>query len=428
MYLLRSAAASDAFHDSAERYPQPRCHPETRTKMLGDLYKWSSETDPNSSVLWLHGPAGAGKSAIAQSFCQKLEAEGRLGASFFFKRGHPSRGTGNRLFPTAAYQLALCLPELKRAISQIVEDNPSILERAFCVQLQKLITEPSQQIVRARTLIIVIDGLDECEGQDIQQEILHSIGTHVKPGALPPRFLVASRPEPHIREMFESAALTKIHRPVNMNQSFDDVRKYLFDEFARIHREHPATMSAVSFPWPSKEIIDNLVSKSSGYFIYASTVIKFIDDKNCRPTKRLDAVVGVKQPGSGSPFAALDQLYTQILSEAHDRPRLLRILTVIVVSLGLSLYHMEQLLELDWGDVRLALHGLHSVIYFDREDASSKVFIHHASFRDFLQDSGRAGEFHVGDPQRTDLCRHLLHAFSYTHEDYSWNRRGHVSW
>ncbi|KAJ7862970.1 hypothetical protein B0H13DRAFT_1638400, partial [Mycena leptocephala] len=227
MYLLRSAAASDAFHDSAERYPQPRCHPETRTKMLGDLYKWSSETDPNSSVLWLHGPAGAGKSAIAQSFCQKLEAEGRLGASFFFKRGHPSRGTGNKLFPTAAYQLALCLPALKRAISQIVEDNPSILERAFCVQLQKLIIEPCQQIVRGRTLIIVIDGLDECDGQDIQQEILHSIGTHVEPGALPPRFLVASRPEPHIREMFESAALTKIHRPVNMNQSFDDVRKYL---------------------------------------------------------------------------------------------------------------------------------------------------------------------------------------------------------
>ncbi|KAJ7862969.1 hypothetical protein B0H13DRAFT_1638424 [Mycena leptocephala] len=189
-------------------------------------------------------------------------------------------------------------------------------------------------------------------------------------------------------------------------------------------------MSAVSFPWPSKEIIDNLVSKSSGYFIYASTVIKFIDDKNDRPTKRLDAVVGVKQPGSGSPFAALDQLYTQILSEAHDRPRLLKILTVIVASLAdrLSLYHMEQLLKLDWGDVRLALHGLHSVIYFDREDASSKVFIHHASFRDFLQDSGRAGEFHVGDPQRTDLCHHLLDAFSYTHEGYSWNRRGHVSW
>jgi replication-associated recombination protein RarA len=68
--------------------------------MLENLYKWLSQSDFDSSVLWLHGPAGAGKSAIAQSFCQKLEAEDRLGASFFFKRGHPSRGNAKKLFQT----------------------------------------------------------------------------------------------------------------------------------------------------------------------------------------------------------------------------------------------------------------------------------------------------------------------------------------
>ncbi|KAJ7705516.1 hypothetical protein B0H17DRAFT_869783, partial [Mycena rosella] len=80
-----------AAHDSGERYPQPQCHPETRTEMLKDLHDWSLEDDPRSRVLWLHGPAGAEKSAVAQSFCQKLQADGRLGGSFFFKRGHPSR-------------------------------------------------------------------------------------------------------------------------------------------------------------------------------------------------------------------------------------------------------------------------------------------------------------------------------------------------
>ncbi|KAF8201232.1 hypothetical protein K438DRAFT_641350 [Mycena galopus ATCC 62051] len=94
LHILHSAIAGDALHDSAERYPQPKCHPETRTEMHEDLWKWSSSGWSNS-VLWLHGPAGAGKSAIAQSFCQKLEEEHCLGASFFFKRGDPSRGTGN---------------------------------------------------------------------------------------------------------------------------------------------------------------------------------------------------------------------------------------------------------------------------------------------------------------------------------------------
>ncbi|KAJ6559785.1 hypothetical protein B0H19DRAFT_992774, partial [Mycena capillaripes] len=34
LHILHRASAGDAFHDSAERYPQPRCHPETRTKLL----------------------------------------------------------------------------------------------------------------------------------------------------------------------------------------------------------------------------------------------------------------------------------------------------------------------------------------------------------------------------------------------------------
>ncbi|KAJ7793391.1 hypothetical protein B0H13DRAFT_1467047, partial [Mycena leptocephala] len=95
-----------------------------------------------------------------------------------------------------------------------------------------------------------------------------------------------SRPEPHIHEIF-TGSLNRIHCSLNVNQSFEDVRKYLLDEFARIYRDHHATMARVQEPWPSPEIIYNFVKKSSGYFIYASTIIKFIDDKNFRPTERL---------------------------------------------------------------------------------------------------------------------------------------------
>ncbi|KAJ7879335.1 hypothetical protein B0H13DRAFT_1630814, partial [Mycena leptocephala] len=95
---LTEGPTSDAFHDSAERYPQPKCHPETRTELLDKLWNWTClvcEKCPR--MIWLYGPAGAGKSAVMQSFCQKLESEGCLGGTFFFKRGHPSRGNGNKL-------------------------------------------------------------------------------------------------------------------------------------------------------------------------------------------------------------------------------------------------------------------------------------------------------------------------------------------
>jgi hypothetical protein len=313
-----------------------------------------------------------------------------------------------------------------------VETDPSITNRSLSIQLQQLIIEPCQQNLHGHTLTIIIDGLDECDGQNIQQEILRSIGRVMHDKSLPLQFLIASRPEPHIREIFADS-LNRIHCPLNVNQSFEDVRKYLLDEFARIHQQHRATMAMVPEPWPSPEIIKDLVHKSSGYFIYASTIIKFIGDKKFRPTERLVVITGMAEPRFGVPFAALDQLYTQILSEVPDQPQLLKILKVIITELSftpLSVTSIEQLLELEPGDVRLVLQGLHSVLGLPEDDDDPDwISVHHASFGDFLQDPARAGIFYVGGNQHcTDLSRHTLKAFSYKYDDSSLNQQGHVTW
>jgi hypothetical protein len=187
-------------------------------------------------------------------------------------------------------------------------------------------------------------------------------------------------------------------------------------------------MAMVPEPWPSPEIIKDLVHESSGYFIYASTIIKFIDDKKFRPTERLAVIMGMTEPRFGVPFAALDQLYTQVLAQVPARPQLLKILAVIAANLDLKPVHIEQLLELEPGDVQLTLHGLHSVIHMPEEDFRG-ISTHHASFCDFLQDPARAGIFYVGGCQhQTDLSRHILKALSYKYDDLSLNRRGHVAW
>ncbi|KAJ7801430.1 hypothetical protein B0H14DRAFT_2181645, partial [Mycena olivaceomarginata] len=177
-------------------------------------------------ILWLYGPAGSGKSAVAQSLCQRLEGEGRLGGSFFFQRGHSSRGNAKKLFPTLAYQLSLLLPELNKLISTVVEKDPAIVNRSLSDQLQKLIIDPCRRVSLSRPVTLVIDGLDECDGEDIQQEVLQSIGNVVRWEHLPILFFLTSRPESHIRDIFD-ARLRSFHRPLNINQSFDDVRKYL---------------------------------------------------------------------------------------------------------------------------------------------------------------------------------------------------------
>ncbi|KAJ7848450.1 hypothetical protein B0H14DRAFT_2356750, partial [Mycena olivaceomarginata] len=163
--------------------------------------------------------------------------------------------------------------------------------------------------------------------------------------------------------------------------------------------------------------------KSSGYFIYASMVIKFIDDKSFRPTEGLEIVMGVAEPDFESPFSELDQLYHQILAAVPPRPQVLRILSVIAVKLFLPIPHIEQLLELKPGDVQLTLRGLHSVVNIPHRLSSDDLTVHHASFLDFLNHSTRSRSFHIGNVQRHGLVCDILKAFSYTYNDPAVNAR-----
>ncbi|KAF8184282.1 hypothetical protein K438DRAFT_1724089 [Mycena galopus ATCC 62051] len=412
--LLHTAVALAAIYDSAESFPQPKCHPETRTEMLQDLREWALERDPESTIVWLHGPAGAGKSAIMQTLARELQNVGRLGGSFFFKRGHSTRGNGKTLFATVAYQLALGVPWLKAPISNMVEDDPSIIARSIEVQLQKLISEPCclHNVGETRDPIaILIDGLDECEGQDVQEEILRSLRNSAADYSLPLHFIIASRPEPHICEMFESQFYKGLYRPFNVVQSFDDVRKYLRDEFARIHCEHRNTMTNIPLSWPSPEILEQLVWESSGHFIYASTIIKFVDDKNYRPTERLAIVQQQDIVQSCSAFDPIDQLYMTILCSAPRQAQLVPVLCAIR-HFHLHPDTVDRLYQLAPGDTRLLLRGLHSVLELpedSNEDGPSTIETHHASFLDFLKNERRSQQFYVdGLHHRMDLARAFL--------------------
>ncbi|KAJ7312729.1 hypothetical protein DFH08DRAFT_1043974, partial [Mycena albidolilacea] len=135
--------------------------------------------------------------------------------------------------------------------------------------------------------ILVIDGLDECDGHNVQRQILRLIRSTAEEPSLRLRILIASRPEPHIRETFEEASFMGFVDFINIEQSFEDVRTYFRVEFSRIHCEHANSMRKIPTPWPSPQIVDMLVKNSSGYFIYASTVIKFIDDEYSRPSTQL---------------------------------------------------------------------------------------------------------------------------------------------
>ena len=126
-------------------------------------------------IMWLLGPAGAGKSAIAQTLAELLKSLGILLASFFFFRSDPTRNHSKSLFATIAYQVAINLPDARDLVVAVPEHDPMVFTRSIEEQLSSLVIKPLQMLYHlgrpstpSDPYLIIIDGLDECRDPAMQ--------------------------------------------------------------------------------------------------------------------------------------------------------------------------------------------------------------------------------------------------------------------
>jgi len=75
--LLESKVAFDALLNAKERYPAPRCHPNTRTVAQRVIKHWIRRKGYGSEkgIMWMSGAPGVGKSAILQTTCEVLGSD-----------------------------------------------------------------------------------------------------------------------------------------------------------------------------------------------------------------------------------------------------------------------------------------------------------------------------------------------------------------
>lgn len=306
-------------HDSLERYPPPKCHPETRKAVLDRILQWIRKSDNQNGhgVLWLHGPAGTGKSAIAQTIAEHCSRTKELAASFFFSRERQGRNSSDRFLATIAFQLAQSIPELHDAIGSAVMKTPDIFYKSLSAQLQTLIVEPFSSLAEIpprSSFLVVVDGLDECKDTAQQYHTLMFVAQLINTHRIPLRFLITSRPEPHIRKSFDYPSLQAISYPLCLDDTFrpvDDVRVFLRSEFNRVYQKRIAVMAHAPRPWPSDDIVQVLAQRSGGQFLYAATILKFIDDEDYSPTDQLAVVLNTS---SSVTITGLDDLYQQVLT------------------------------------------------------------------------------------------------------------------
>ncbi|KAF8986939.1 hypothetical protein BDQ17DRAFT_1435913 [Cyathus striatus] len=148
--------------------------------------------------------------------------------------------------------------------------------------------------------------------------------------------------------------------------------------------------------WPSDDSVDEIVWKSSGQFIYASTVIHYISDLQCDPRKQLDVILGIHPANDEKPFPQLDALYSTILSACKDYHRVALVLEAIMFSnkkhvpvpgedILKSSQCLDAFLSLE-NESLLLLADLYSIIDVNNIE-NTRIRFYHASLDDFLQDS-----------------------------------------
>ena len=120
-----------------------------------------------------------------------------------------------------------------------------------------------------------------------------------------------------------------------------------------------------------------------GYFIYASTVIKYVDEEHFSCVDRLDQVLGISathQDPEEVPFAELDKLYSNVLSACpkSQLPLLKRVLAFLGGSPKVSA--VEAFLDLRPGQLNLTLRGLRSIIAVDVDGHLSRSMHRFSTF------------------------------------------------
>ncbi|KIJ51922.1 hypothetical protein M422DRAFT_26282 [Sphaerobolus stellatus SS14] len=363
------------------------CQPGTRGWILTKIQEWITREGP--PVLWLYGPAGAGKSTIAQTIAEQCDDRKNLAFSYFFSQRNANRNDLTKFMPTFAYELVRTLPSLGTSVREVIRRDPSIFGQRLKLQANALIVEPlkavSKQIPR---MVVVIDGLDEYS-DDTGKLPLENL-VRVLVGAIkdmPFCIFFASRPESYINAIFKHPQLHVeiMEIPLRDWETTLDVFNYLRTELSRVREDKQIQV----LPWPLEGDLWTLVGKSEGIFIYVSTLVKFVGAWNCNSIKRLQEAM--------ESHNGLDSLFTQVLDSAKEHPDFLFVLGIIMFLRGpLKLQELALFLKWSTYDIQSALEGSLSILYVPEGD-DDVIRPYHASLQDFLNDLGRSSN-HFLDP------------------------------
>lgn len=389
------------------------CLKGTREDLRRRIEDWieARHTTGEEKLFWLHGKAGSGKSAVANTVAATAQDQDYLLSCFFCKRDDGYLSNPRNLLPALAFRFAQQHDSYRVALMKlfhegtrgvgIVEttDIPTQLERLF-TKLLPSITDP------CRPHVIVVDALDESGSPKEQKELAKAV-LELSRTAPWVKVFLTSRDEDGISKVVLDAGKQCIVRDINQENDADhDIELYSLFQSRALDLQL------------SEDETRLLVHRADGLFIWCSTLFRYLSDLVDPQGALDDFFKGDTQQGS---FDQLHLLYRQVLELAVKAPRdvvsmraILSIISLASVNRPLSIAAISSFLNGYDGcqpesrsgvPVGNLVKRLHAVLYI--QDAENGVVrAYHKSFYDFLDEQFRTPE--TGWPRLDDVQLQML--------------------
>ncbi|KAH7035972.1 uncharacterized protein B0I36DRAFT_238114, partial [Microdochium trichocladiopsis] len=260
--------------------------------------------DPGrSSLLWLRGKAGAGKSTMMKFIYREAVKNGLadVAISFFFSaRGDYLERSIEGMYRSLLKQVLVALPSVYAAL---YASKSFAADRAVCPSLSslKFLLRDAVMSLSKQSLVCFIDALDECNEDDVRDmvQFLEDITDLASAEGIQFRVAFSSRPYPYIY-VRENLLVTLENEEGHAEDLTQYVRRCL---------KVPGSLQA--------ELEKEVLEKARGIFLWVELTVKILNKESPYGPLALRRRLSEIPP-------TLSQLFRDILTRDNERPEELR--------------------------------------------------------------------------------------------------------
>jgi len=365
----------------------------TRKSLLKQIIAWVTnglEQTDGKNTYWIYGLPGIGKTSLAHSICASLHDQEQLAGAFFCQRDDQELSEPRNILPTLVHKLAILFPPFRSIVAECLRKDPNMspesMRHSLLLDFIRKLPRPPK-----KTLVFVIDALDECGSTQSRPDILRAL-TDAASQAPWLKVIITSRPEVDIQRFFDGPTqLSHLRYDLTADEgTTSDLRIFTEYRFNRV-----ASMRCLQSPWPESFLFNGVISRAAGLFIFIETLALSLE--HCHdPTELLRTTL---QDSVGPGLASLHGLYSSIVRarRVHSNGEFQRMIGALLITAPHRPLREETIAELTGVRpdlVKMWVADLSSMLYRD-EGAGGGLRVRHLSISDFFMNDDCQADYQI---------------------------------